>query len=116
MVESEWMSLNCFYLELDNQLEAAEYDDKAVQEAVQFDLSSKIKEKGDVVIELRRLAELQMVKKLDSSSKEGVTVAGKEGGSALKLKGLTAPTFTGKAEDFASCKERFLALVLKGRS
>ena len=116
MVESEWMSLNCFYLELDNQLEAAEYDDKAVQEAVQFDLSSKIKEKGDVVMELRRLAEFQKVKKLDSSSKEVVTVASKEGGSALKLKGLTAPTFTGKAEDFASWKERFLALVLKGRS
>ena len=37
-------------------------------------------------------------------------------GSALKLKGLTAPQFSGKAEDFASWKERFLALVPKGRS
>lgn len=118
VLEREWKSLNEFYQELLIQLENADYKDAALTDAVQFNMTENIISKADAVFELRRLAEFQKIRKSESEVKikEVEKVADKVEGSALKLKGLTAPQFSGKAEDFASWKERFLALVPKGRS
>ena len=98
-------------MELSDQLENSEI----TSEVGKFDVKQQIGIKGDIIAELKRIAESQRLKGSQSQDSSFVS-ADKEEKSALKLKGLTAPQFSGKAEDFASWKERFLALVPKGRS
>ena len=110
-LETEWKQLYEFYLQLGDELDQADYGEKAASEAINFNLSEQIKLKGEVIGELKRIVESQKFKAVESK-----VVTPVESRNGLKLKGLTAPQFSGKAEDFASWKERFLALVPKGRS
>ena len=114
-VESEWKMLFDFHNELLDQLEAAEYDEKSIKESLEFDLLAQIRVKSGLVNTLKRFVQYQKIKKTTTESKvEAAVISGEKTG--IKLKGLSAPQFSGKAEDFASWKERFLALVPKGRS
>ena len=113
-VYSCWKSLMEFHTVLLDQLYEADYDDQQIADSTKFDMNEQIRIKGDIVNELERIFEFKKLKDFSTSAPTDST--GGEERSSLKLKGLTAPQFSGKAEDFASWKERFLALVPKGRS
>ena len=115
-IESEWKTLSEFHTALIDQLDAAGYDDGALNTAVNYDMPEQIRLRGKLLGNLKKLVEYQKLKVTKDKQGEVSSVNGKGEKSALKLKGLTAPQFSGKAEDFASWKERFLALVPKGRS
>ena len=56
-LKTEWTQMYEFYLQLVDELEQAEYDEKAANEAIKFDLSKQIQVKGEVIAELERIVE-----------------------------------------------------------
>ena len=112
-----WAVLKSFQETLFDLFEQTGVDDKTAAERVKFDPVKDAKRLHLVIAELDRLAEVKKKQEANKVSSDTVdsTVAQEKEKAPLKMDRIQTPKFSGKAEDFASWKERFISLVPQGR-
>ena len=116
-LNEQWDSVKTFLETLYDVFNSAGIEQAEMEKKLDFDASSNAKRLQTVKSELERLC--IVVKERDKMTTSG-DVERKSSTSdvavkALKMDKIQTPKYTGKAEDFASWKERFISLVPPGR-
>ena len=110
-----WESLTKFHDNLWELFDANDIDETEMKTKIDFDSVKEIQNYRPLKNTLQKLSVViakQVDNKKDDTSPEKETDKDK---APLKMDRIQTPKFSGKAEDFASWKERFCALVPKGR-
>ena len=99
-------------LDYDEGLKKMDFD--SVKEAKRLHPVIKELERFSVVLKQQQAS--KTVEVVPSRTENSDTVVSTEKAAPLKMDKISTPKYSGKAEDFASWKERFCALVPQGRS
>ena len=116
----QWDSLKTFHETLLEVCEAGDLESLEASKRINFDMTANFKRLHVVRTELERLIMVvrqQQENKLKGDLSSSIKSSGVEVSKTppLKMDRIQTPKFTGKAEDFASWKDRFSSLVPLGR-
>ena len=119
-LNEQWNSMKSFHETLLEVIQAGDVEPIESAKKINFDMSSNFKRLHVVRTELERLTMVvrQQDKKTEVEVPKGLgtrSSSDTDKSSVLKMDRIQTPKFTGKAEDFASWKERFTLIVPKGR-
>ena len=120
-IQDQWDTLEAFVETLWEVFDAGDVSLEDAEKKIDFDLSKEAKRMFAAKSELDRLS--VVIKQQEhkrttelNMSKSGVKMVETEKEKApLKMDRIQLPKFSGKAEDYASWKEKFLSLVPQGR-
>ena len=117
-LKDQWDTIKDFLETLWDILYENDTDQDKAEKLVDFDINAEAKRMHQAATELGRLS--MVVQKQSVQEKEEVSSVVKsavteEDKTPLKMDKIQTPKFSGKAEDFASWKEKFSSLVPKGR-
>ena len=117
LLGEQWESIKSFQETLHEVYEAGGVEPLEAARKLEFDASGQVKRMQVVKAELSRLSVAIKRKEVDktvSSTATLVTPAVATASTALKMDKIQTPKFSGKPEDFATWKDRFIALVPRG--